>query len=97
MKFRTLKVLNLSLKKKLVDYEEEILSLKIHNSRASIVLHDSTVHRTGEKNDVVESDPIVSKKTKSQPIGWLVVCPAGYLSANRRLDVECFCCFFLLF
>ena len=59
---------NLSLKKKLVDYEEEILSLKIHNSRASIVLHDSTVHRTGEKNDVVESDPIVSKKTKSQPI-----------------------------
>ena len=40
---------NLSLKKKLLDYEVEILSLKIKNSRASIVLHDSTVHRTGEK------------------------------------------------
>ena len=39
-----------------------------------------------KKNDVVESDPIVSKKTKSQSIGWLVGCSVPPVTYRRTVD-----------
>ena len=62
-KIQNLECSNLSLRKKLVEYEDEILSLKIHNSRAPVDLHESPFRRIADKDDLVESDPIHTRNT----------------------------------
>ena len=58
---------NLSLKKKLVEYEDEILSLKIHNSRATSVIQEPIPQKPFDKDVSVDSELAQSTNVNTLP------------------------------